>query len=87
MEMLNNDVLSSIMYLLIWISFWGIIDTLIIKYTKNNMNSKLVIYIIILLLSCVFYIFVLNKNINITRLNSQNQNKKNDETITSPATF
>jgi len=61
-----NDFLSSFVYLLIWISFWGLVDTLIMKYVKD-INHKLYIYITMLILSCSIYIFVLNKNININR--------------------
>jgi hypothetical protein len=70
-----NELLSSIVYLLIWISFWGLIDTLIMKYVKD-INYKLYIYISMLILSCLIYVFVLNKNININRTIYKNKDNK-----------
>jgi hypothetical protein len=70
-----NELLSSVVYLLIWISFWGLIDTLIMKYVKD-INYKLYIYISMLILSCLIYVFVLNKNININRTIYKNKDNK-----------
>jgi hypothetical protein len=72
MGIVFNDIISSIVYLFIWISFWGIIDTLIIKYV-TNIDSKLKIYVSMLILSCLIYAFVLNKNINISKKYQQEE--------------
>ena len=74
MELIFNNLISSIVYLLIWISFWGLIDTLIIKYIKD-IDHKLYIYTGMLFTSCAIYIFVFGKNINITRTTYENKEK------------
>lgn len=74
MELIFNNLISSIVYLLIWISFWGLIDTLIIKYIKD-IDHKLYIYAGMLFTSCLIYVFVFGKNINITRAKYENKEK------------
>ena len=69
-----NELLSSVVYLLIWISFWGLIDTLIMKYVKD-INHKLYIYVVMLFLSCSIYVFAFGKNININRAIYKNKEK------------
>ena len=75
MELVFNNLISSIIYLLIWISFWGLIDTLIIKFV-DNINYKIIIYSCMLVFSCSIYIFALNRNINITKSSYEKKDNK-----------
>ena len=75
MELVFNNLISSIIYLLIWISFWGLIDTLIIKFV-DNINYKIIIYSCMLVFSCSIYIFALNRNIDITKSSYEKKDNK-----------
>lgn len=75
MELVFNNLISSIIYLLIWISFWGLIDSLIIKFV-DNINYKIIIYSCMLVFSCSIYIFALNRNINITKSSYEKKDNK-----------
>lgn len=61
-------LLSNFIYILIWVSSWGIIETLISCVTNNKLTI-LLINIIILILSICLYKTVTNEDLRIRNVN------------------
>lgn len=80
-----DTLLSSIIYLLIWISFWGVIETIVIKFSKGDINIQFIIYVLLLIISYCTYVFLLHKKVDIKSYNTVMY--KNDENVISPVFF
>lgn len=81
----SNTLISSIIYLLIWISFWGLVECIVVKISGDNFAIQFTIYLGLLVFSYVSYTMILNKKVNIQRYKS-NEYPKNEEII-SPVYF
>ena len=71
MDVTLENLGSSMIYILIWISFWGIIETTITHFCKD-FSLKLRVYSAILLVSCFIYVIILKKEIDIKMRNQRN---------------
>ena len=85
MKITSNTLLSSIIYLLIWVSFWGFIECLVNKFSRGDLNVQIVIYFSMLLLSYYFYVSILENKVDIKRYKGK-EYEKNEEII-SPVFF
>jgi hypothetical protein len=70
------DILASVLYVIIWVAAWGVTETIIEKYTPNNLDKRMVIYAVVLLLSVLSYIFVIKKELHLQYISIKDDKPK-----------
>jgi len=68
--------ISSIFYLLIWISLWGFVETIIESITNNNSTYKIGIYFSIFIVSTLLYVFAFDNVLSFQQIRNLDDNKK-----------
>jgi TRAP-type uncharacterized transport system fused permease subunit len=68
----NSNTFTNIMYVLIWVSAFGLINNIISLFTKNQKNEAIV-YAIILILSIVIYTNISKQKIVLREINTKLQ--------------
>lgn len=66
-NIIDSKYFSSIIYVFIWVSLWGIIETFV-ELTRVGMLGKIIIYFLLLFASSYIYMFVLHKEIDLKAL-------------------